>query len=294
MMAARPAVLERPRALAEIRERHRGARTAPADDRRRSHGRAVHARRAGPRRMVRAGPRLRPDTTPHRLRARRLALGCLSARRSRWRRGDDRACGGDRRGRGLELAVASRSDSTMRGHFRRSPTRSPARSEAPARPSTASTLSLLPRGRAADRRRRPVGRARTTNSSRARAPPMPGDRSFGYSASNLRRWVEEKTGGAVRAADVLSLGLEDIRGRRPGARARDPPGREPRLGGPWWSMRTDYARPRGGRARAARRRGRKRAGVRVPLRSFVRTGVRGGIEPAPALSADALLCTPCA
>ena len=37
------------------------------------------------------------------------------------------------------------------------------------------------------------------------------DRSFGYSVSNLRSWVEEKTGGAVRAADVLSLGLEDIR-----------------------------------------------------------------------------------
>ena len=37
------------------------------------------------------------------------------------------------------------------------------------------------------------------------------DRSFGYSASNLRRWVEEKTGGAVRADDALSLGLENIR-----------------------------------------------------------------------------------
>ena len=37
------------------------------------------------------------------------------------------------------------------------------------------------------------------------------DPVFGYSESNLRRWVEEKTGGAVRAADVLSVDLRTIR-----------------------------------------------------------------------------------
>ena len=37
------------------------------------------------------------------------------------------------------------------------------------------------------------------------------DASFGYTSSNLRDFVEEKSGGAVRAGDVRSITLEDIR-----------------------------------------------------------------------------------
>ncbi len=37
------------------------------------------------------------------------------------------------------------------------------------------------------------------------------DASFGYRASNLRAWVEEKTGGQIPAAAVASVSLEDIR-----------------------------------------------------------------------------------
>jgi uncharacterized protein YgbK (DUF1537 family) len=37
------------------------------------------------------------------------------------------------------------------------------------------------------------------------------DASFGYSASNLRDFVAEKSGGTISAGDVLSLSLEDIR-----------------------------------------------------------------------------------
>lgn len=37
------------------------------------------------------------------------------------------------------------------------------------------------------------------------------DRVFGYRASNLREWVEEKTGGTVRAQDVASISLDDLR-----------------------------------------------------------------------------------
>jgi uncharacterized protein YgbK (DUF1537 family) len=37
------------------------------------------------------------------------------------------------------------------------------------------------------------------------------DASFGYSASDLREWVEEKTGGRFAATDVVSVGLQDIR-----------------------------------------------------------------------------------
>ena len=43
------------------------------------------------------------------------------------------------------------------------------------------------------------------------------DRAFGYKASHLPSWVEEKTEGAVRAADVCSLSLEMIRSGGPDA-----------------------------------------------------------------------------
>lgn len=41
------------------------------------------------------------------------------------------------------------------------------------------------------------------------------DRAFGYSHSDLRRWIEEKTAGRVRATTVASLNLETIRGGGP-------------------------------------------------------------------------------
>jgi uncharacterized protein YgbK (DUF1537 family) len=41
------------------------------------------------------------------------------------------------------------------------------------------------------------------------------DVTFGYTHSNLREWVEEKTGGAVPASQVASLPLEQIRGGGP-------------------------------------------------------------------------------
>jgi uncharacterized protein YgbK (DUF1537 family) len=43
------------------------------------------------------------------------------------------------------------------------------------------------------------------------------DRTFGYSHSNLRDWVDEKTAGQVRAEDVASIGLEAIRRGGPAA-----------------------------------------------------------------------------
>jgi uncharacterized protein YgbK (DUF1537 family) len=42
------------------------------------------------------------------------------------------------------------------------------------------------------------------------------DAVFGYRASNLRRWVEEKTGGRVPAETVASISIEDIRRGGPG------------------------------------------------------------------------------
>ena len=37
------------------------------------------------------------------------------------------------------------------------------------------------------------------------------DASFGYSASDLRDWVEEKTAGRITAPEVVSIGLADVR-----------------------------------------------------------------------------------
>ncbi|MGP9537170.1 four-carbon acid sugar kinase family protein [Brachybacterium sp. AOP43-C2-M15] len=37
------------------------------------------------------------------------------------------------------------------------------------------------------------------------------DATFGYTSSDLRAFLEERSGGSVRAQDVLSIGLEDIR-----------------------------------------------------------------------------------
>ena len=42
------------------------------------------------------------------------------------------------------------------------------------------------------------------------------DASFGYASSDLRLWVEEKTAGRVRASEVVSVGLGDIREGGPG------------------------------------------------------------------------------
>jgi uncharacterized protein YgbK (DUF1537 family) len=37
------------------------------------------------------------------------------------------------------------------------------------------------------------------------------DHTFGYRASDLKAWVEEKTGGRIKASEVLSVGLSDLR-----------------------------------------------------------------------------------
>jgi uncharacterized protein YgbK (DUF1537 family) len=46
------------------------------------------------------------------------------------------------------------------------------------------------------------------------------DAAFGYRSSNLREWVEEKTRGAIRAGDVSSISIDDIRVGGPDAVAK--------------------------------------------------------------------------
>jgi uncharacterized protein YgbK (DUF1537 family) len=47
--------------------------------------------------------------------------------------------------------------------------------------------------------------------------PFAQDTIFGYTHSNLKEWVEEKTRGAVKAEDVVSISLKDLRLRGPEA-----------------------------------------------------------------------------
>ena len=41
--------------------------------------------------------------------------------------------------------------------------------------------------------------------------PFARDATFGYKSSDLKAYVEEKSGGKIRAEEVLSIGIEDIR-----------------------------------------------------------------------------------
>ncbi|RCV55980.1 four-carbon acid sugar kinase family protein [Marinitenerispora sediminis] len=117
---------------------------------------------------------------------------------------------------GVDFVIASRSDSTLRGHF---PLETdviadelaatgagpidgvvvvPAYIE-PGRLTVDSTHWMR-----ADGRMLPVGQSEFAR-----------DATFGYRSSDLRAWIEEKTGGRVAAADVLAVTLADLRERGP-------------------------------------------------------------------------------
>ena len=109
---------------------------------------------------------------------------------------------------GQAIAVVSRSDSTLRGHF-------PVETDALARGlgQQFDGLLLIPYflegGRltiddvhyvAEEDKLIPAGQT-----------PFAADASFGYSASNLRAWVAEKTSGQIPADTVISITLDDLR-----------------------------------------------------------------------------------
>lgn len=113
---------------------------------------------------------------------------------------------------GVELKFVSRSDSTLRGHF-------------PLEPDTlAETLQrhdvetdgylIVPAF--GDAGRITVGGVHYAGNPTGGFIPVgesefATDKTFGYRSSRLAEWVEEKTAGAVSAADVLVLDLELIR-----------------------------------------------------------------------------------
>lgn len=108
---------------------------------------------------------------------------------------------------GRRFAVISRSDSTLRGHY---PVETAALAAALG-PFDATLLipAFFEGGRIT------VGDVHYVREGDRFVPAgrteFARDRAFGYQASNLRRWVEEKTGGRVRANDVASLDLDTIR-----------------------------------------------------------------------------------
>ena len=107
-----------------------------------------------------------------------------------------------------KIVVISRSDSTLRGHF-------PVEVDAVA---TALNISdsvrvLVPAF--IEGGRFTIGDVHYVREDDHLLPvaetPFAKDTVFGYTHSDLKQWVEEKTKGSVKASDVISISLEDIR-----------------------------------------------------------------------------------
>ncbi len=118
---------------------------------------------------------------------------------------------------GTEFSVISRSDSTLRGHF----------------VPELEALELGLGGRLDGKiivpaffegGRFTVGNVHYVHDGTRLVPAaeteFARDRTFGYSHSDLTEWIEEKTGGAVRAGDVASIGIGLLRGPSGAERVR--------------------------------------------------------------------------
>ena len=114
-------------------------------------------------------------------------------------------------GPGVDFDVVSRSDSTLRGHY-------PAETDALAEALGAGGrgpdgLILCPAFFEAGRIT--VDDIHWVRQGGELVPAghteFASDHSFGYRASDLKSWVEEKTGGRIAARQVLSVGLDDLR-----------------------------------------------------------------------------------
>ena len=109
---------------------------------------------------------------------------------------------------GRDIAIISRSDSTLRGHF-------PAEVEA-----IASALDMNDAVRVLvpafiEGGRYTIDDVHYLVENGELVPvsdtPFAGDVVFGYRNADLKQWVEEKTHGKVKASEVISISLEDIR-----------------------------------------------------------------------------------
>lgn len=116
--------------------------------------------------------------------------------------------------RGVDVVFASRSDSTLRGHFPLETDVIAAEIEAVSGPTDA--VILAPAFPEAGRitldgvhwlRDGPDGEELTP----VAASEFAADATFGYRASRLADWVAEKSGGAIPAAEVTEIGIDALR-----------------------------------------------------------------------------------
>ena len=114
--------------------------------------------------------------------------------------------------RGVPYAIISRSDSTLRGHY--------PLETAVLRQTMAQYSGIEANGEIIVPFFREGGRytaddvhyvASGDTLGPAGQTEFAGDRTFGYRSSDLREWVEEKTGGEYPAAGVLSVTLDELR-----------------------------------------------------------------------------------
>lgn len=109
---------------------------------------------------------------------------------------------------GVKAVVVSRSDSTLRGHF-------PAEVDAVAGALGTRGLPYLLIPFFLEGGRYTLDDIHYVREGEQLIPaadtPFARDAAFGFSHSNLRLWVEEKSGGAIPAAQVRSISLTDIR-----------------------------------------------------------------------------------
>jgi uncharacterized protein YgbK (DUF1537 family) len=113
---------------------------------------------------------------------------------------------------GREFVVVSRSDSTLRGHF---PGEVEALADALAQSYDGWIINpFFPEGG-----RYTINDVHYVDEGGVLVPAgqteFARDRAFGYSASNLRQWVEEKTAGQIAAKDVASVSIDDLRREGP-------------------------------------------------------------------------------
>ncbi|GAA4615309.1 four-carbon acid sugar kinase family protein [Saccharopolyspora hordei] len=116
---------------------------------------------------------------------------------------------------GVEPVVASRSDSTLRGHF---PVETDALADDLARHGRpVDGVVIVPAF--PDAGRITVDSVHWARTAAGMVPAgeteFARDATFGYRSSDLREWVEEKTGGRTAAADVLAITVADLRSGGP-------------------------------------------------------------------------------
>lgn len=108
----------------------------------------------------------------------------------------------------VSVMLISRSDSTLRGHF-------PAEVDEMARVMGKDKLPYLILPFFLEGGRITLNDIHYVQEGKRLIPaaqtPFASDAAFGFKHSNLRQWVEEKTRGKIRAGDVISVSINDLR-----------------------------------------------------------------------------------